>query len=961
MESEKKKFVQYYETREERKQVHLTHEGIAEAQRAANLGSFYVGENMDLPHLLEQALRAHVVYQLDKDYIVGPAENPNTGRTEPSIIIVDTSTGRPMVGRQWSDGLHQAVEAKEGVPIKQENQTVATITIQNFFKMYKRLAGMTGTADTEAQEFYDIYKLDVVAIPTNKPVRRRDFDDLVFLTQKDKWTFIVDEIKNFHDVGRPVLVGTTSVEKSEMLAKELQRRYQIKHEVLNAKQHEREAHIVENAGALGAVMIATNMAGRGTDIKLQPISRESLLRHWQLRSIAPRDVPLDCSDDTLRELCFRKLAPGVLDIPKREIESMPFADLELRLLKVWAAQNTFLTDREIERADAESLRQALDAKGRFLLHRLRWFPTIEDLGGLHVVGTERHESRRIDNQLRGRSGRQGDKGSTRFFISLEDELMKLFGGETTMRVLARLGMKEGDAIEHPILSKSVERAQRKVEEINFQRRKHILEYDEVMEHQRKHFYGLRQRSLEGRDLKGLIFDYIRDAAKDASTRYLAPQYGLECAAEVIKDRLEVTVNPRQLKGLEREELDTYARNRAHEEARGLIKITMGEYLPTTDSEFEMDLDTEGLIKWAKDRYGVELSEKDVNPMTPEKRRLIEDRLGDAAARRLDEVDLSPIDAMLKPDYGASQLVGWAKDKFGFELRTDEISKTMTSEGIDGVVRLMVKQAETNYRVREIEYPVDYSMEMTMALMRQNPAVAWGYLVNWARSRFGLEWNEATLKTRPPAQVRADLIRCSTQFVDTGVIEKEVKAAVACATDDALAEHFRKRFKMELPANMRRLEADERSDKIRSKVESILRSELVFFERSMLLEILDGLWKDHLYAMDQVRDSIGLRAFSQNDPRIAFKKEGSALFNEMMDSVRNRVTDLIFKVKKMPLSMTPVMMAGVMPEMEQPAPAQAAPMARNPYASSAPAGRPTPGTGVPPAGGGAGFSSSQGLY
>ncbi len=322
LEADRDKHVQFFEVKMERKQAHLTHEGIAEAQRAAGIGSLYVGENIDMPHLLEQAVRAHTVYEKDRDYVIMPAQNPQTGRTEPSVVIVDVNTGRPMIGRQWSDGLHQACECKEKVPIKQETQTVATVTIQNFFKMYKRLAGMTGTADTEAQEFHDIYQLDVVAIPTNKPVIRTDFDDTVFLSAKDKWSQITDEIKAFHDCGRPILVGTTSVEKSESLSKLLTSKYQVQHEVLNAKQHERESHIIESAGQLGAVMIATNMAGRGTDIKLGRISKETLLDHWLRRGICPRTVTVESTEEQLREGVYRKMAPKELGIQKRDAEVM---------------------------------------------------------------------------------------------------------------------------------------------------------------------------------------------------------------------------------------------------------------------------------------------------------------------------------------------------------------------------------------------------------------------------------------------------------------------------------------------------------------------------------------------------------------------------------------------------------------------------------------------------------------
>ncbi|MBL4698636.1 MAG: hypothetical protein JKX70_07370, partial [Phycisphaerales bacterium] len=471
----------------------------------AGVGSFYVDENMDIPHLLEQSLRAYAVYTRDKDYIIMPVPDRMTGRTDDTIVIVDTNTGRPMIGRQWSDGLHQAVECKEGVDIKPETQTVASVTVQNFFKMYKSLSGMTGTADTEAQEFHDIYSLEVVSIPTNKPIARDDHDDLMFLREKDKWEAIVDEIKQFHDAGKPILVGTTSVERSEMISKMLTKKYQVQHSVLNAKQHEREAGVVEDAGQLGAVMIATNMAGRGTDIKLGKFTREDFIEHLLKRSLASKSLKPDASEDELRENVYRKTAPSILNgVNKRQAEDMSFDELELALLRHWAEEYTWMSGKAVEGAQADELRSELDKNGRCKLHRLRWFDNVEDLGGLHVIGTERHESRRIDNQLRGRSGRQGDKGSSRFFVSLEDDLMKMFAGETTMKLLSRLGMKEGDAIEHPWLSKNVERAQKKVEERNFQQRKSILDYDEVMEHQRQRFYGLRQGILEGRQVKSLV-------------------------------------------------------------------------------------------------------------------------------------------------------------------------------------------------------------------------------------------------------------------------------------------------------------------------------------------------------------------------------------------------------------------------------------------------------------------------
>ncbi|HLO41119.1 MAG TPA: preprotein translocase subunit SecA, partial [Phycisphaerales bacterium] len=898
LEAARDKFTQYYETHLERKTVHVTHDGVAEAQRVAQVGSFYVDQNMDLPHLLEQSLRAHVVYQRDRDYVIMSVPDQFSGRPTPTIVIVDVFTGRAMIGRQWSDGLHQAVEAKEGVPIKEETQTVATVTIQNFFKMYKRLAGMTGTADTEAQEFHDIYKLDVVSIPTNRPVVRRDFDDMVFLVQKDKWNSIVDEIKAFHDVGRPILVGTTSVEKSETLSKMLAAKHGVQHEVLNAKQHEREANIVEGAGQLGAVMIATNMAGRGTDIKLGKISRETLLDHWLRRGLAPRTLTVEATDEQLRESVYRKVGSQYLKRQKREVEEMPFAELELELLREWAGRNTWADLKAIGRMSAEELRKELDATGRFLLHRLRWFATIEEMGGLHVIGTERHEARRIDNQLRGRSGRQGDRGSTRFFVALDDDLMKMFAGETTMRVLARLGMKEGDAIEHPMLSKSVERAQRKVEERNFQIRKNVLEFDEVMEHQRQYFYGLRQRVLEGRDVKGLMFEFVNDSIEDAVATYLDTDYPATCAAEYAKQKLDCSIDPMRLKGKEREEMEKTIIDDAKADARHMIEVTLGEFMPMEGSEISVDFDSAGLINWARSRFGVELNSAELREGGASERAHVRDMLSAAAAEKIDQSDLSGIEEFVAPNYGVRQLIAWVKNKLLIDVTENEIEDVLKDED-KSVAALILGKARELYTTREARYPVEFAMEMTRMMMRQSPREAVEYLVNWANQRFALGWTVDLMKTNPPQKIQQILGEEATRFVAEGKLERAIADALTCKTDEELDEHLKARYSAGITDYMRYLEGEERENAIRARVENILRSELLQFERTILLETLDQSWKDHLYGMDQLRDGIGFRAFSQEDPKIAYKREGSRLFKSMLDSVRDQVTDYVFKGKLTP--------------------------------------------------------------
>ncbi|MEO8464927.1 MAG: preprotein translocase subunit SecA [Gammaproteobacteria bacterium] len=434
-----------YTIDEKSKQAHLTEEGheyveqlLSKAGLINEGESLYDPGNIRLMHHLTAALRAHGLFKREVDYIVRDDE----------VIIVDEFTGRTMVGRRWSDGLHQAVEAKEGVRVREENQTVASITFQNYFRMYKKLAGMTGTADTEAYEFQQIYNLEVVVIPTHMPMIRDDAADLVYLSQEDKFKAIIEDITECHQRGQPVLVGTTSIEASEFLSG-LLKQHKVPHQVLNAKYHEREAEIIVEAGRPGTVTIATNMAGRGTDIKLG----------------------------------------GNLEAERAKLEAPTEAAIAA-LEKDWRERNA----------------------------------KVLEMGGLHIVGTERHESRRIDNQLRGRSGRQGDPGSSRFYLSLEDNLMRIFGDpERIKRMLSRAGMKPGEVIESALLSRQIERAQRKVEAHNFDIRKQLLEYDDVANDQRKVVYGQRQELMEAADISDAVRAIRADVVNATISEHVAPQ------------------------------------------------------------------------------------------------------------------------------------------------------------------------------------------------------------------------------------------------------------------------------------------------------------------------------------------------------------------------------------------------------------------------------------------------------
>lgn len=446
--------------------VKLTEHGTQTAINLLGLDDIYSGANMDMPHFIDNALKAHALYKADVQYIVRDGH----------VYIVDEFTGRVLEGRRWSDGLHQAVEAKENLRIKEESQTVATITFQNFFRLYKKLAGMTGTAMTEAKEFMNIYKLGVVSIPTNRPLMRKNYPDLIYGTIAEKWTALGEHVLAVHRTGRPMLIGTVSIEHSEIVSNALRVRG-IKHEVLNAKNHAREAEIVALAGQLGQVTVATNMAGRGTDIQLGKFTLEELFAHWQRFGLVPKKnftapATSENCDEKFRALLQATWVDHYLE--EKDYAAKTFAEWQKLLEKHW--QEIGILPPKICNAIAE-------------------------MGGLHIVGSERHESRRIDNQLRGRAGRQGDPGSSRFFLSLDDDIMRLFAPERVRKFMQWAGLKDGMPIESAMVTSSVEKAQRKVEERNFEMRKNLLEYDSVMNEQRLVVYRKRQAWLEDRELK----------------------------------------------------------------------------------------------------------------------------------------------------------------------------------------------------------------------------------------------------------------------------------------------------------------------------------------------------------------------------------------------------------------------------------------------------------------------------
>jgi preprotein translocase subunit SecA len=842
----------HFEVKEKERTAHLNDDGIREAERIAGIESFYTPGNMEWPHLIDNALKAHHLYKKDDEYVVQNDE----------IIIVDEFTGRLMLGRQWSDGLHQAVEAKERVRIKEENQTLATITLQNFFKLYKKLSGMTGTAMTEANEFWKVYHLDVIAIPTNKPLTRRSDPDVIYRSEREKYAAILAELEPVHQTGRPILVGTTSIEKSELLSDMLSRAG-IPHQVLNAKYHESEAEIVAQAGRKGMVTIATNMAGRGTDIILG----------GNPEFMAWADLKREVDDDG------RPKYPTRLEVPP----------------EVW-------------KHAVEKYEPAMRDEGR----------DVAALGGLHIVGTERHESRRIDNQLRGRAGRQGDPGSSRFFLSLEDELMRKFAGEWVAAVLTRLGMQEGEAIESKMVTRRIEGAQKKVEERNFDARKSLLEYDEVMDEQRKRVYSFRQAILDGAPTKDSILEMIDNQIELAADRFLADDYGTASFADYAGSRLGVEFEPRDFKGAHFELAKETAIHQAESHAQEKIREAMEENLPNDSDPAEWNW--KALLAWTQSQYALNLKEKDLRAFLKPKsandrhatpdldRDALSDFLLAKAVEAVHAVDLEPAAEFLTPTWGRDALAGWVEHKFGLAVS----QATWENKPRTDVVAQIKSAVRSLYAHKEAEFPVQVGLTRFLAEKSPNgmPRYDRDGLAAWASARFNKPLDPDSIRPLLRTEIESILRQNATESYKGESLALSLENLLQNAFPDPNAKskpdptalsnlaHFaHESLAVETtPDELQSLGRKAAREKLLKAIDARWRPELAELEKTLLLQILDNSWMEHLRAMDHLRSSVGLRGYAQVDPKVEYKREGMKIFEEMWDGVGDKVTDLIFRVE-----------------------------------------------------------------
>lgn len=876
----------HFEVKEKEHSAHLNDEGIRAAEKLAGVESFYTAGNMQWPHLIDNALKAHHLYKRDITYVVQNGE----------VIIVDEFTGRLMAGRQWSDGLHQAVEAKEGVRVKEENQTLATITLQNFFKLYNRLSGMTGTAMTEAGEFWKIYQLDVISVPTNRALRRKEHADVIYRTEKEKYAAIADEIEQMNKwdaflledgsvtvgtilgdekeqngtlkirtqdgdqvaiprssiketerSGRPILVGTVSIEKSERISSLLSNRG-IQHEVLNAKQHGREADIVAQAGRRGVVTIATNMAGRGTDIVLGG------------------------NPDTMAWAQLQDKYETRLDVPKDEWNSL---------------------------IDEIDTRENMKTEGDELKER----------GGLHIIGTERHEARRIDLQLRGRCGRQGDPGSSRFYLSLEDDLMRIFAGEWVKSMLTRLGMKEGEAIESRMVSRRIEGAQKKVEERNFEIRKNLLEYDEVMDEQRKRVYGYRQRILDGENCRHLITEMIHDQIVDHLEVYLTSDYGTSTFAVEAGGRLGIELEARDFCDAAIEEAERTAKDEAERLAESQVLDAMDENLPEDEDTSEWNW--EALAKYFNARWNLNVRDRDLKKMGREH---VAEQIIDRAREAIHAVDFSDCARLLDESFGRRTACNWMLHKFNIQQGIEDAADLEKTE----ITSRALEKASKAYDDREAQYPVIAGLYHFTARDAHGARYDREQLVEWARERFHSDLTLDDFHHKQRDEIRDMLFD----------ISRESSGRAAAKIDEA-THRVESIFDSETPStalvrdhvsdgelgdlvrwinestegelvddDLASLDREGLALKIETLLEDHFRPEMRRMERALVLQILDTAWKDHLLSMDHLRSSVGLRGYAQVDPKVEYKREGMRQFEDMWKALGDQVTGLIFRMEQL---------------------------------------------------------------
>ncbi len=820
-----------FEVKEKEHTCHLTEEGVRRAEQLAGVESFYTAGNMEWPHLIDNALKAHHLYKRDVHYVVEKGE----------VVIVDENTGRKMEGRQWSDGLHQAVEAKEGVKIKEETQTLATITLQNYFKLYRKLSGMTGTAMTEAEEFLKIYNLDVVAVPPNRPTKRLNHPDNIYGTEKEKWDAVVAEIVDVHGTGRPVLVGTTSIELSEMLSNRLVRKG-VPHNVLNAKFHEREAEIVAQAGRKGAVTIATNMAGRGTDIILGGNPEHSA---WE-------------------EL--KAKYNSRLDVPKIE----------------WDTLTKQIADRE-----------GMAAEGK----------VVAELGGLHVVGTERHDSRRIDLQLRGRAGRQGDPGSSRFFISLDDKLMRLFMGDSVKRIMQWAGLREGEPIISPMVTRRIEAAQKKREEQHFDQRKNLLEYDEIMDEQRKRTYTYRQQILDGQDCRSLLLGMMYDEITRWSKHFLAKDYRWDSIAAWIRQNTQLEVESSDIRDMNRQDITSWIRDEGERQGETQIYEQIDINLPE-DADSKLDWNWLALTKWANRAFGLSLSDKDLRKHERNQLALF---LLEKAREGIARWDLKDLDNFLDPLFPQKSLAGWANFNFLLGVQPEELNDKEEPQ----IVQLLKDRVKQRYDEKEVTFPVSVGMHNFLeGDGKQNERFNREKLARWANTRFRTDLDPEKFSEQLSAQIYETLVDISRKFLArrpaAATVENKLREILGSATDKA------RLTETQATALLRWVEDDlglgMNADRVRSLtvghakieilqgIDQVFRPEIRQTERSVLLEFVDTAWKDHLYFMGHLRQGIGFVGYAQKDPRTEYKREGRRAFLAMWDRIAEQVTQTLFRVE-----------------------------------------------------------------